>query len=400
MARASTMICLAAGLGALAAAAHAGPVAPPAGPVGPTYKTLSEMEPRQAVQSLAGDAGSMYLINQPGSYYLTGPITGVSGKSAIKIVAPNVTLDLGGFRVTGVAGASHGIYVLADDVEIRNGTVTGFPLTCIEAGTVSFTRLRDLRVRNSLKSGLSAGWSATVEGCEAHNNAEFGIFTNDRSIVTGCKSFGNGLDGFRAGLSSAVAGCVSTHNDGEGFELGNHVTVTGCVASSNAGVGIRVDSAATITSCTSDFNAGGGVLGTGSLTVTGCTFSFNTLFGLKSLGSGSNISGCTARANTGDGISVFNTSGVTGCVCESNTGGTPIVAGIRLAGQGNRADSNMLNGNGIGIDADSGGNLVVRNSFSFNPTRVEAAAGNNVAQIIIVPGAGFTSADPWANFAH
>ena len=81
---------LLAGLGlvgaAAAASAGAGTLNPPPGPVAPTGKTTDEIEPRVAVQSLAGDATSVHLISQPGSYYVLGNINGVADESDVKNV--------------------------------------------------------------------------------------------------------------------------------------------------------------------------------------------------------------------------------------------------------------------------------------------------------------------------
>jgi len=62
--------------------ASAGDLNPPPGPVAPTMKSLSEVEPRIAINATntPGDADSLFKITQPGSYYLTGNITGVAGK--------------------------------------------------------------------------------------------------------------------------------------------------------------------------------------------------------------------------------------------------------------------------------------------------------------------------------
>jgi len=71
----------------IAYSAWAGPLDPPAGPVTSTYKTLTEVEPRTAINTTntPGDADSLFKITQPGSYYLTGNITGVAAKHGIEI---------------------------------------------------------------------------------------------------------------------------------------------------------------------------------------------------------------------------------------------------------------------------------------------------------------------------
>jgi hypothetical protein len=111
MHRSATFIAVGAAASAVTAlvlslSVHAGPLDPPAGVVSPTHKTLTEVEPRTAINAAntPGDADSLFKITQPGSYYLTGNITGVAGKHGIEIVASGVTLDLNGFDLVGVAG--------------------------------------------------------------------------------------------------------------------------------------------------------------------------------------------------------------------------------------------------------------------------------------------------------
>jgi len=108
----------------------AGPLTPPAGPIAPTNKTLQEVEPRIAINATntPGDADSLFKITQPGSYYLTGNITGVVGKHGIEIVDSGVTLDLMGFDLSGIPamGAFDGVSVTnfsLTNITIRNGSV-------------------------------------------------------------------------------------------------------------------------------------------------------------------------------------------------------------------------------------------------------------------------------------
>src|SRR3954451_7441888 len=79
-----------------------GSLTPPAGPA-PTMKTLDQVEARTIINATKtpGDPTNQFIISAPGSYYLTGNITGVSGKNAISINASNVAVDLNGFTITG-----------------------------------------------------------------------------------------------------------------------------------------------------------------------------------------------------------------------------------------------------------------------------------------------------------
>ena len=123
----------------LGAASMAGPLSPPAGPVTPTHKTLTEVEPRVAINAAntPGDADSIFRISQPGSYYLTGNLTGQAGKHGIEIATSGVTIDLAGFEVRGIGGALDGIAATINGSElcIRNGTIRFWPADGIDLQT-------------------------------------------------------------------------------------------------------------------------------------------------------------------------------------------------------------------------------------------------------------------------
>src|SRR5216683_1539226 len=68
-----------------------GSLTPPSAPAA-TMKSLDQIEARTIVNSnnTPGDAQSLFKITNSGSYYLTGNMTGVSGKHGIVIAAANV----------------------------------------------------------------------------------------------------------------------------------------------------------------------------------------------------------------------------------------------------------------------------------------------------------------------
>src|SRR5579862_1468165 len=99
------------GAAALVRAAKAGDLTPPPGPIQPTGRALKDVEPRTPVQSLAGAAGYLYVITQPGSYYLTGDIAVPPNQSAIFVAAApgTVSIDLEGFAIDGGGGGGGGV---------------------------------------------------------------------------------------------------------------------------------------------------------------------------------------------------------------------------------------------------------------------------------------------------
>ena len=73
-----------------------GPLNPPAGAPVPSMKTLDQIEARTAIESLP------YTISTSGSYYLAKNLQfAATSGDAISITAPNVTLDLNGFTISG-----------------------------------------------------------------------------------------------------------------------------------------------------------------------------------------------------------------------------------------------------------------------------------------------------------
>src|SRR5436190_21494060 len=76
-----------------------GGLAPPGAPA-PTMKTLQQIEPRTPISSLP------FNILTSGSYYVMTNLTGVSGSDGITVFVSGVTIDLGGFSLTGATNGS------------------------------------------------------------------------------------------------------------------------------------------------------------------------------------------------------------------------------------------------------------------------------------------------------
>jgi hypothetical protein len=226
----------------------AGPLDPPAGPITPTYKTLTEVEPRIAINATntPGDADSLFKITQPGSYYLTGNITGVVGKHGIEIAASGVTLDLMGFDMVGVPGMGFfsGVTVSGSgltNIAVKNGSVRNWEG---EAG-VDMT-------------GVFINSNCRVEGVLASGNTGIGIRTGGGGTVTGCSAFGNGGVGINV-LNGEVTHCTAFNNTASGISVGTGGLVADCVARLNSVDGIRCANECMIrgNTCSGNGNAAG-----------------------------------------------------------------------------------------------------------------------------------------------
>ena len=178
--------------------------------------------------------GFPVLITQRGSYRLTSDLT-VPGltTTAIRITAPFVSLDLGGFSIIGprecfgspafCEAPQSGIGIDASDIgriDVRNGTVQGMGGAGLIVGEGS--RVEDVRVIWSGATGISVGNHSRVSGASAEQNGSAGIGgTAEQVIAESCTSFGNVGSGFALGRASTVRGSTSFANGLWGIEFAN-----------------------------------------------------------------------------------------------------------------------------------------------------------------------------------
>jgi hypothetical protein len=439
--------------------AFAGPINPPAGPVTSTLKTLTEVEPRTAINAAntPGDANSLFRIAQPGSYYLTGNITGVANKSGIEIAASGVTIDLMGFDVAGVSGSLDGIVVsdsFLTNITIRGGSIRNWGNDGIDLASAGAAgcAVVDIRASDNTATGIFAGPHSVVTGCTAFSNGVNGIFINAGGSITGCAADLNTNLGFSTGPGVTVSGCAANSNTSHGFSLGAGCTITGCIARVNSGngiaagntcavagcaavsnglSGIAAGSSATISNCTADANGGSstglseGILAGDGSTISGCTSQNNTslLFGgVGDMGMGFRtgnrciVKDCTASRNRGHGFRLLTSSRISGCSASENGSGSTLSAGIYAVGADNQIDGNQTNGSDFGVQVIAAGNIITRNVATGNTANYNFVADNIYGPIIdrriptTVPTtaavSGFAapstlgSTDPSANFSH
>lgn len=210
------------GLALVPTLALAGPLDPPAGPVAATHKTLTQIEPRTPISSATtpGNSFSTYRITEPGSYYLTGDIHGVSGQHGIRVESENVVIDLGGFALVGVDGSGDAISVTSGsrNLTVRDGVITEW---------------------NDGIRGVSGG-GARYERLTLHNNRGVGLVSGSSSVIIDCTASHSGEDGFELGLNCIMTRCAARDNTGTGIVVFGAGTVIDCLASTNGAHGISL----------------------------------------------------------------------------------------------------------------------------------------------------------------
>jgi len=398
------------GLLGTAALVFAGPLNPPGGAVASTYKTLTEVEPRIAVNDVntPGDASSVYVITQPGSYYLTSNIN-VVNKNGIRIAASGVQLDLNGFQINAASGALAGITASSspNHCAVSNGTIAGFPSGGVVLTNAVNARVSGVKVTGGGTSGIDVGYYGIVTDCDVSYNTGIGFVWNDGSQLSHCHATFNTVGGFISGYgSSTFIDCSSTHNGGDGFQTNNSV-LTGCVADTKGGFGFVSTFADLYSNCRAGYNTKSGFLASNGATFDACTSVQNKQLGI-SAGSLSTVRNCNVESNSIQGIKVVDRSTVIGNNVQYN-GTLGTYAGIWCSGDNNHVEANQSKGNAFGVFVSGTNNTVIRNMCSGNSSmNYSIVAGNRVGTvtggttntaIAGNTGGGMGITDPNANLA-
>jgi parallel beta-helix repeat protein len=383
---------------------------------------------------------SLYKITHAGSYYLTGNLTGVSGMSGIEVVADDVTIDLRGFTLQGVAGSFYGIYGngTAKQLTVRNGTVRGWI-----SGISSEYRgnhFADVNLIGNSAYGLQTGAISIITDCSAVENGGTGVVAFSGSVLTRvraranatgilcggkgvklneCSAIENTGAGFQLAPLSVLVGCSAILNGGAGFDGEMSTTYEGCTADDNGGAGFFVGESSTMKNCVSHYNDADGFKVVDGTVLIGCSASYNALDGIEANGT-VRIENCTASKNFRSGFALNTQCQIRGSLAEGNTvygihaegncqvvsnhlvnnGLTASGAGIYAVGSGNHIESNTCNSNRLGIWVIASDNVVIRNTARSNQSNFNLGAGVEYGQVITNPGAAFVSSNSWANISY
>jgi hypothetical protein len=325
-----------------------GPVVGPFEPVGPNGPDGSGAPPdaRIPISRLP------FAISSPGSYVVTANLTGKAGQNGIEVYTDDVTIDLNGFALIGVAGSKAGIRGFGngllgprENLRVLNGTVRNWSIFGIDVGGIRNAELEELRVaRNG--GGVRTGASAVIENVTARDNGGIGI---------------------ESGARTSVRDVRVERNAGDGIVLGEGSTVVSALAGENAR-GIVVDFGSTISGANASDNRGDGVVAGGSVVVD-TTVLQNGRYGVLA-DDGTHVRSSMANQNGASGFLVSNFSSVSDSTANYNT-----QSGVELQ-IGGLARQNRVAMNDFGIRVTSGSARVEGNHVNSNETgiRVEAAA--------------------------
>jgi hypothetical protein len=356
---------------ALTVMAVGGPLDPPAGPVDSTYKTLDEVEARRPVNDTFAppSTGSRHVITSSGSYYLTGNLT-VSGlDNAIEVTAPNVTIDLNGYTITGstLFGApQRGVFV-ANAVQdgiltLRNGTITGFAQAGVRSAQSDVSViLRDLVLAANPGSGAFVSGDCDAASCQFLRNGNSGLVAGFGSMVRDCRALDNGGFGISV-LTGSVLDCVVEGSGVDGISAGSIdeglSIVRGNVVSSSGGFGVS---------------------------------------GLNAIIEGNAIANSENGGIRTQTVSQFtvNADGIIRGNFLRNNGTLATEAAIDITGSHYRVDGNTITDSPIGVRVSVGGdNVITRNTLDDVTTSVILVPGGNVTGLI---GTDYSTDRAWQN---
>lgn len=390
-----------------------GSLTPPGAPA-VSMKTLSQVEPRIPIDTVASAGTGRYGITAPGSYYLTSDISRGASACVIEIQASNVTIDLNGFRIVETTGPSPIIRIeraaQRSNIVIKNGTVEAPALTFIAlTGSTNFVNnltVLDVKIRSTDGAGtignlsnmlaprfervqitncngplilLAAGSEAsgTIKDCSSQNGA-LTPFTGNLTVfqadsVINCTVNGAQASGNATGIAgNSIRGCtvINVGTSAAGQSIGiNATNVIDCNVRT-------VGSAST----------GTGTAGIVGMVVRGCFVS-----SLGSSGSTGNVTGIGASSLVEDCMvtslnGAATITGINATVANRCTANTvtqaAAAAGLTATGISGRLTSNCFV---FGVTGSGTGAATGINSGTITACRVSTVAnagageGNGIA---------------------
>lgn len=281
-----------------------------------------------------------YTINEPGSYYLTGNLE--SSGLGIRVLTGDVTIDLGGFTISGPSNEICISITDASNVRVQNGTIRDFSsavaaspifstgghvvedVAALDSQLTGILLNKDSRVESCIvdggdrgivlyEGGLVSGSTVSnctdgiilqdggglVADCVVRASVQDGIVAKDGSLVRDCLVLGSGRDGIVGGAGTLIDACVVRNSGASGARTSSGA-INGSVASASGAAGLKGQDGSRISDSHAVDNAGSGLETSGFSLMVGSS-AFGNAFGMLS---GSNQAGqimdCFGRGNSTD----------------------------------------------------------------------------------------------------
>lgn len=312
-----------------------------------------------------------FTISEPGSYFLTGNLTNTNPNAdGIIIDADNVTLDLGGFTLSGYdtnnppnQTGDDGIFILGsqNNIHIFNGHVEGWAGDGINALNADHSIFERLTVSYNGGDGLVADFSAVISHVTAGFNGLDGIEGDDGTVIVFSTAMGNGDNGIQTSEGSHVVHSTGFNNESDGIDVAAGSTVTNSVASDNLIYGFDLALGGTVQMSTAYDNLRNGI------DVASASIVRNNVSSLNGADPDS-----TVLETNRNGIRTFANSWVINNKVHENDG-----SGIRISSTDCLVEGNSITDNDTGgIIVTSSGSLIINNKAAGNTTVDDPNTGN------------------------
>ncbi len=325
-------------------------------------------------------------IDEPGSYYVTRDLVNTTDDTnGITIDADNVTLDLGGFRLTADMGPNTGVGVFNRNaisminqvnVHIRNGRIADWDASGIAASSCEKCIFENLTISGT-SVGLRTGSYSLVNRVTTSFNRTAGMSVDEGTLIAHSTAQGNEGSGFINSGSSVVINCAALENENHGFSMS--AVILGSTAYKNGLSGYRAGTGSILQQNSSIENGENGFLIISGYARDNIAFGNGTLATADNLNNGFFLNGNSYLINN---------------YAHANRG-----AGIQSANSDNVVENNVVLDNlRSGIDGRNSGSLIIGNRASGNGPNSSTvvnytiSTGTAAGPIININGVGDISA--------
>ncbi len=340
-----------------------------------------------------------FFIDEPGSYYVTQDLINTTDDTnGITIDADNVTVDLGGFRLTADMGANTGPGIFNRNaisminqfnVHIRNGHIADWDASGIAASSCENCIFENLTITGT-SVGLRTGDYSLVSRVTVSFNRTAGMSVGEGTLIAHSTAQGNEGSGFINDGSSVIINCAAIENEDNGFSTS--ATIIASTAYQNGLHGFRLGTGSNVQQSASFENGQNGFF-----VISGYARDNVAARNGTSLG---------ANQDT-NGFSTNTSSYLVNNLSYANEG-----AGIQIRFSDNIIENNTVVDNGrSGIDSNGNGSLIIGNRASGNGpnsttiVNYNFGTGHAGGPVIDISGVGdisaVTGADhPLANYEY